>query len=99
MESEGRDLKTGHKGDGDPWGEQRVEMERASDREMGVLEGREEGNESVEACMRESGGQDMDGTGETDGEKRNGTPEKKMQTWDSAFESTAIRLWLRRPKA
>ena len=36
MESEGQELKTGHRGDGDPWGGQRVEMERASDREMGV---------------------------------------------------------------
>ena len=67
MESERQELKTGHRGDGDPWGGQRVEMERASDREMGVLEGREVGSESVEACMRESGGQELDGTGETEG--------------------------------
>ena len=67
MESEGQELKTGHRGDGDPWGGQRVEMERASDREMGVFEGREMGNENVEAWMRESGGQELDGTGETEG--------------------------------
>ena len=35
------------------------------------------GNENVEVRMRESRGQELDGTGETEGNRRNGAPESK----------------------